>query len=504
MTSTGTTSTGADASVSLDTHPDTIDHLKSAFARFAGLFSLQSSSGANLGYLNGLRGLAVILVIVFHFWLKAGSPHVLLTLPLTTTRLDFAPLIASGFVGVNLFFVLSGFLLSQEFLRADFLGGPRPSLRRFFRHRFFRIVPAYFCCLFLIIALLCPGFIRPDLVYSRIGALDVALHALFLQNLLPTTIGQYNRALWTLTLEVIFYLTLPWAIYLFVRDRWAIGFLASVGLAFGWMYLSIHAPAAFIRPIEQIYLTVFPQDKYPKTISEPIIRLILENQLPSYYFQFCFGIVVANLHLRKHLGLPQSRAFRALTNHWAGKCYFLLGAVIALISMQRLGGFFLEGIPIAYPPFAELATTIGFTLILAGLLWGGHRLQVTGGFGPLRFAGIISYSAYLWHIPILSVTLGLPIVAAATTPAQKFPPILWHASIVVLFVSMFSYLAIEKPFIMIGRGRREAKLAPVPVSARFPIGAAPGAVVMAQAGEGPTTHMRVESPEPTAVSARGE
>ncbi len=412
-------------------------------------FATSSSSGTNIPYLDSLRGVAVLLVVVFHFWGGAGKPTILLPVP--GGHIDLTPLIACGFVGVNLFFILSGFLLSQYFFKADFRGRPRPSLRTFFRHRFFRIVPGYYFCIFLLVLFLCPGFVNPNLVYSHEGILDLALHAVFLQDLLPTGVGQYNPALWTLTLEMLFYLSLPFVIPLFFRNRWLFGLVVCTALSYLWVVAGAHAPQPLIDVLQSGYARVFHQTKYPNTVNEYAVRVILDHQLPSYYFQFCFGIVVANFYTRVQMQYQVRRWLRVVTSTWAGLLYLVTGTALVLWSMHNLGESFITGKFIAYPSFAESPMTLGFTLMLAGLLWSGAWIKSVASFAPLRLIGIISYSIYLWHLPVLFVTLNLPAVAAATTAGEKYRSIMWHASLMTLAVSILFYLTIEKPFILLGR-----------------------------------------------------
>src|ERR1700692_2117973 len=85
------------------------------------------------GVLDGLRGLAVLLVLWYHVWEISW-----LTPP---AWLAFLP--ATGFIGVTLFFFLSGFVIAYPFVRSRFDESPQPSWRHFVWRRFIKIVPSY-------------------------------------------------------------------------------------------------------------------------------------------------------------------------------------------------------------------------------------------------------------------------------------------------------------------------------------------------------------------------
>ena len=101
--------------------------------------------------LTGLRGIAACWVFLFHFpalhtqdrlGLSASGPGEFLQ-----TFMDM------GFAGVNMFFVLSGFLLTLPFANAAIEGSPRPNLGRYFKRRLLRVFPAYWAQLAIILAI---------------------------------------------------------------------------------------------------------------------------------------------------------------------------------------------------------------------------------------------------------------------------------------------------------------------------------------------------------------
>jgi peptidoglycan/LPS O-acetylase OafA/YrhL len=180
----------------------------------------------HLAPLTGLRGVAAGWVAVCHLWSFAGSPV------LAIGPFAFGPLFACGYFGVDLFFVLSGFLLGAPFIRARMHDRPAPSLRRFWRHRIRRVVPAYWSQLAVLALIAVAG--GQALVPSHL-----ATQALLVFNLFdhPTL----NPVYWSLPVEWDFYLVLPLLVLGFGRGHrlpWllfaAIGFAVAFRISCWW------------------------------------------------------------------------------------------------------------------------------------------------------------------------------------------------------------------------------------------------------------------------------
>ena len=105
----------------------------------------------SIASLDGVRALACLSVITYHLSLLVIGAHIWKPVEPFTTGL-----ILSGASGVTLFFVLSGFLLFLPYAQALLFERNWPSAWRFYLRRFFRIVPAYYVALFLIILLFPP------------------------------------------------------------------------------------------------------------------------------------------------------------------------------------------------------------------------------------------------------------------------------------------------------------------------------------------------------------
>jgi peptidoglycan/LPS O-acetylase OafA/YrhL len=138
--------------------------------------------------LDTLRALAVLVVMFYHLTIFGELPSCIL------------PVTYFGWMGVDLFFVLSGFLIGQQVLK-PYLNGQRPSIMEFYRRRAYRILPAYLVVLALYF--LVPGWRE----FPRLAPLWKFLT--FTQNLGFTFDSRAFSHAWSLCVEEHFYLVLP-------------------------------------------------------------------------------------------------------------------------------------------------------------------------------------------------------------------------------------------------------------------------------------------------------
>src|SRR6266480_5667042 len=158
--------------------------------------------------LDGLRGLAILLVLVFHYTAQEGL------LAVGTLASHVQRLTIMGWTGVDLFFVLSGFLIGGILM--DVRSSPS-YFKTFYYRRFFRIVPIYYLWIILYVALiLIAGHAITRLSNSGIRPpLDFGIFSyfLFLQNVFPVMFsglaGAWFGHLWSLAVEEQFYFVAP-------------------------------------------------------------------------------------------------------------------------------------------------------------------------------------------------------------------------------------------------------------------------------------------------------
>jgi len=323
--------------------------------------------------IDGLRGLAVTSVILFHL---------------------FPEFFPGGFIGVDFFFVISGYLISSIlFIEID---QQHFSLQDFYARRIRRIFPAL---ILVMTATLLAGY--PLLLsneYQHLGKHALAGSTFTSNFTLWYESGYFDLEsytkpflhLWSLAIEEQFYIF--WPIFIWIMWRLNLNRLLWV---FGILLASFicNVALANINPIADFY--------------SPLTRfweLLLGALLPLLAFNH-----------------SQSRQ----------NFYALLGAILGIL------GILLISKDRNFPGFwALLPTLSAFFLILAGKdSWINSRLLCSRS---LVWLGLISYPLYLWHWSLISLSYILN---------NGMPSMQWRASLLLISVvlSIGTYLAIEKP-----------------------------------------------------------
>lgn len=308
--------------------------------------------------LDGLRGLAVLLVMGTH--LVVNPPANRLGLIATTAA-------RVGWVGVDLFFVLSGYLITGILLQADLRS---VGLRSFYARRALRIVPLYF----LLLVFLSVG--APALGYApQLAPSEAPWYAAFLANFCLALKGTAIRAvpalvpLWSLSVEEQFYLVWPWVILLAPRRRLA---PLALGIAIASGLLRALAIAVGVSTWTAYVLS------------------------PTRCDGLALGAVVALAHGEGPAALDR-------WVRWARPTAAALGAVVGVATILGYGHWGEWRSSLLGPGLLGVAVLGAALLVLAlgDSLDSPLRRMLRNPL--LRAAGIRSYALYLFHMPVAEI-----------------------------------------------------------------------------------------------------
>jgi peptidoglycan/LPS O-acetylase OafA/YrhL len=327
--------------------------------------------------IQALRAVAVMSVVLYHLW------------PLR---------FRGGFVGVDIFFVISGFLITRHLVEEVVRTGTI-SLSRFWARRIRRLLPAAFVVLLasvLLLLLLMPR-VTWQLNLQEIGASGAYVENWLLGFHSIDYLAAHNSATlvqhyWSLSVEEQFYLGWPLLMLLALAGgrlarratpksalRWALGLVGIGSLAFSVVFTIARPPLAF-------FVT------------------------PTRAWEFAAGGLLA-LAPPLELG-SRGPAVRA-AGTWTG--LLVIACSVLLITGEQ-----------PFPGWIALVPVVGAVLVLAGgtspVRWSPARLA---GQAPVQWVGNYSYSLYLWHWPLIVVA-----------PWLLHGPTTWRAKVMILVASL--------------------------------------------------------------------
>ncbi len=386
--------------------------------------------------LDGLRALAIILVLLRHAVVPFRTVHVPL---LPVAGWDAVTPLVNGWMGVDLFFVLSGFLITHHVCRR--YGGilDRRSAGDYLMRRALRIVPAYYAVLFLVAAGGVPYYtVAPDDLGRR-----VLYHMLFMQDyLVPDILVVF----WSLGVEEKFYLLAPLLLAgaLRARRRWIqyaiVGVVALLPTFFRWQ-VARSAPAGLDY---QLYFPLFRS---------------------AFHLSFdglAMGMLCALVHRdREHL--------RWARNPRVAHALFWIGAAIVawLLGARPL----YDHIGVFDEVHLGAVLALGMSGMLLGLaLGGGPRRWFEGR--SLFVVSRLSYTLYLLHyalIPAAMVLSGAAADSAASPPLARLAVFLpFYLGLSFAAAALLHYV-VEKPFLLLREQRIRVRLPRGP-AVSLPIG----------------------------------
>ena len=308
------------------------------------------------GDIEGLRAIAVLWVLFYHLGLPGFS---------------------GGFSGVDVFFVISGFLITSQLL-VQVRQGSAPKLLPFYANRVRRLVPA--ATLVLVFTAVAGWLILPasqwrdlgqDILGSAFYVINWSLAARSIDYLAADAVASPVQHYWSLAVEEQFYLVWPLLVIgcvllarlLKAKPVWLLtGALVSVVIGSFWW--SVHYTAT--HPAEAYFVST------------------------TRFWEIGAGglLALAAPWLQRRILVRRGR--------------IIVGSVAGLGVVAVMAAGFVLTASIAWPGWAALLPVLGTLMVLAaGLTDGDNVVGRVLGAAPLRFLGAISYALYLWHWPLI-------------------------------------------------------------------------------------------------------
>jgi peptidoglycan/LPS O-acetylase OafA/YrhL len=336
-----------------------------------------------------LRGFAAISVVIYHVielfdWPNRSGDNLI------------CHWFRLGWMGVDLFFVISGFVITLSALRLFDLN-PAGFARTYCSRRLARIVPLHYltCLLFVV-------FLTPALLSYRRFWWHALAHLTFIHGFSPNTHGSINGANWSLSVEMQFYVLILLLVP-FLRRMRPMAVLAAC-IATSWIWRALIFRFVHGQGQGGINLTWFAVMQLPGTLDE-----------------FGFGIALA-IGIHRDFAGRLTRRLHAVRWLWP-----VVAVSAATVTLQVFGmnAAFWESWPLVVFWRTLLGATCTLVVISACAIDDGWFLAATA---PLRYLGTISYGIYLWHLLVIIAirpllvhqparaclwTLGLTVVLAA-------------------------------------------------------------------------------------------
>lgn len=377
--------------------------------------------------LDSVRFIGVLAVLLTHTAFQAG---------IYTSTGWFGHVMSRLAVGVAVFFVLSGFLLSREWLVRAVARQPAPSARRYYWKRLWRIYPAYLVVGIVVLV----GF---GANHDR-GPSGWLRSLLMLDPYTPHALPDAFTQTWSLTTEVAFYVALPPLMWALLGRRLHAGRIGA-GLAL----LGAVSIAWLLGPAQGGALSGLPSPEW----------------LPAYLSWFAAGMWLAVLHTSPSTFPRAARAARRLAAV-PGVCWTIALALLLVASTPLAGPWLVE-------PLTASQEVVRHALYLGV----GVLVIVPPAFGPptsswvqllshrgARHLGHISYSLFLTHLAVIQFVLwafGFPLFGG------HFAEIVVLSLALSLLASELLYRFVERPLTRFGRRfAREPATTPTAPSAR--------------------------------------
>lgn len=394
----------------------------------------------SIAVLDGVRAIAILLVIFYHIghttidtWAFNNSNPIALSV------------LSSGSSGVTLFFVLSGLLLFMPYAKSLLTDKRWPLARVFYLRRALRILPGYYLSLIALIVIANHQYlhlanIKRTLLFFTLF-MDSSTH----------TWRQINGPYWTLAIEWQFYMIMPLLVLAFA---WIVKrFPLRLRLPVTTLCLLSTIVLALVMRTWGLYYVKHPTETFlvPRNILN-VILFFSYGISGKYTEDFAVGMLVGLVYIYAQQAGPASnftrRARRLSLWFWGFGILILVFASVWHYHNDYHGWPFLTDSSYLYSRFSEIVFSLGYGSCVFAILFGPTELKRPFEWAWLRWIGLISYSLYIWHLPIMTLfeTRVIPLFVQKGT--LDFYALTGISVLLVTFpFCLCVYIWIEKPWI---------------------------------------------------------
>jgi peptidoglycan/LPS O-acetylase OafA/YrhL len=377
---------------------------------------VRAQGGGRIAVLDGLRGLAILLVVLTHSFLTGFRPAA----SLGPIAVGIEPAVLAGSLGVELFFFLSGFVLFVPYARATLEGRPLPTLAHFLDRRFIKIVPSYFVAV-LVTAFL--FYIPADVEQERWS--QIARHLAFIHPFWYDSMYGIVGAFWSLGVEVQFYAVFP--LLAALMRRWPLAtyvVLFAIGEGFRvWLQLTKRNGDFF-----------------------------WVCQLPAQIDLFALGMLCAYAYVAFGPRLGGSRAARTSTAIAVAASAF---GIWLLNDFSRVTKTMTVADHQSWQNDHRAVVSLTIAAIALGSLFGQRWWRALVANPPLLWLSTISYNLYLWHEAIVTQCWKTGFPCSGITNAWQVDPhwdrdfFFTYVGISVAVAAIVTY-GLERPLLRLG------------------------------------------------------
>ncbi|MHC1786820.1 MAG: acyltransferase family protein [Christensenellales bacterium] len=391
--------------------------MQGAIARYRDLTALHD--GGEIPALNGVRALLVLFVAAFHIWQQSWlTPH----FNWFGTAVSLDPLLRSGYMWVDGLLLLSSFLCYLPHAWAREAGRAAPPVLPFYRKRLLRIVPGYLLNILVLLAVV----VLPQGLYRNAGdaAKDILAHATFTHTLFSFSYygSPINGALWTLGVEMQFYLIFP----LLARAMRRMPLLTSVGMMGAALVYR-----AWVGTLDNVDMWF--------------------NQLPAFLDVYAIGFMAASIYVSLRRRMKEDAWTRVLMSVCALAGILVLARLVQGQASEQGTQMLRQGQ--MDRRFLQAAMT---ALCMLGLSLGLGGIRLMLGNPLTRFLSQVSFQFYMWH-QVFAVQLrrfNIP-WSASSTPNQDSDLVwqrqyVWLCFLGALAISALITYLVEQPIARLG------------------------------------------------------